>query len=558
MSASGVLFQHGPDTRRDPVDTIVVTGGAGVASIDAAEVRLAAARIAAMAELLRKAAGISGAAWADVAGGDYGFEAGWWYGAGACLEAGVVRRIASETIAAVTSGLRHDADACDLLGWRLLRAAGLYEESEGLVERVVGGLVTAEGYVLGTIAGSTPVVRLLGAAYRAMGHTASGDTSPRALAPGSLLRSGTAPDALAGRRSPDHPQGTRGQGTGEPGGGGWTAGGFGGAVVRGIAPWTDELAYGFAHGLARSGGERPGVPGAAGVLADAVRAAPGRPLGRYARVERVDAAEFTAGPPAWRDRGPETLGKALARVDDLYPRRGAPEATVAVQRLVGPGEATRWMVFVPGTQSAPPAAHPWDGLTDLELVAGHPDQATQAVEAAMADAGVGPREPVVLVGHSLGGIVVTAFASSPDVTARYRIGGVVTAGAPVATFHTPPGVPVLHLETAEEVVSSTDGGSSTENPRTPDRVTVGRSLADSSAAVDRAASGEMSAAHSIRTHARTLDLARESGDVRVVTVADRIESLLRAERAETVFYRAERVTGTDLSRGASTGPAGSP
>jgi hypothetical protein len=435
-------------------------------------------------------------------------------------------RAASGTGGLLTTGLRDRAEAVDLLGWRLLRAAGLYEEAEALVERIVGGLVTAQGFVIGAAAGLPPIVPLLGGAYRAAGGIAAGG--------------GTEGHPDAGRRR--------------------TAGGFGGAVVRGIAPWTDELAYGFGHGLARSTGARPGIPGAAGTLAEAVRAAPPGPLGQDVRLDRVEPSDFAVAPPAWRDRGAGALDEALSRIDDLSPRRGAPEATIAVQRVTGPGDAVSWLVLVPGTQSVTPAAHPWDGLTDLELVAEHPDQVTAAVEAALADAGVGPDEPVVLVGHSLGGIAVTALASRPAFAERHRIGGVVTAGSPVATFRTTPGVPVLHLETAEEIVSAVDGRSSTENPRSPDRVTVGRSLAGSPAAADRAASGDVSAAHSIRTHARTLALARESGDVRVAAVVDRIEPYVRGEHAETTFYRAERAhrAPARVSPGAAPGPAGSP
>ncbi|WP_460701778.1 hypothetical protein [Myceligenerans halotolerans] len=582
-----------PDVPRDPVDNVVVTGGTGVASVDAVEVRLAAARITGAVDSLRRAAALSGAAWADLGGGaaawgPAGFGAvaaapnpadagarlvarssGAWHDAGARHEAGVVpgagigpeaaaafgpeaaaeRRLARDAIEGVASGLRVRADAFDVLGWRLLRAAGLYEEAEGLVERLVGGLVTAEGFVIGAAVGTWPVLRLLGGAYRLTGSPALGSAG-----------SGGVPAAAVGRPSPAESadgHGRRGEAQGGDAGRGWTAGGFGHGVVRGVAPWTDELAYGFGHGLAWSAGaRRPGVPGAAGELAEAVRAAPGDALGQSVRLERVAPEDFAGGAPAWRDHGAGTLEEALGRVDDLYPRRGAPEATIAVQRVTGPGDATSWAVLVPGTQSVPPAAHPWDGLTDLELVAERPDQATQAVEAAMSDAGVGPDEPVVLVGHSLGGIVVTALASRPEFAERYRIGGVVTAGAPTATFRTPPGVPVLHLETAEEVVSAVDGRSSAENPRAPDRVTVGRTLADSSAEADVAASGDTSRAHSIGTHARTLALARESGDVRVADVVGRIEPLLRAERAETAFYRSERAAG--ISPGASPDPAGSP
>lgn len=590
MSRAFAPLRADTEVPRDPADTLVVIGGTGLASIDAAGVRIAAARLADARDGLRQAAGLAGAAWGEVAAGatilapdgfgpagtaDGGRAASgptvWtgvsWHaapGRGAGTAPGPVpgvepfataaRRTACEAIEAVTSGLGVRADALDRLARRLLRAAGLYEEAEGLVERLIGGLVTAEGFVIGAAIGVAPVLDVLGGAYRAAGVLGG------AGVPGGVgVGTGGGP-AGTGRASPgESVDGRRARaGEREDGDHGRTAGGFGGDVVRGVARWTDELAYGFAHGLARSAGERPGVPGAAAALAGATRAAPGPAVGDGVRLERVGAAGFAVAPPAWRDAGAGTIDEALGRVDDLYPRSGAPEGTVAVQRVSGPGGVTTWTVLVPGTQSVLPAAHPWDGLTDLELVAEHPDQVTQAVEEAMSEAGIGPDEPVVLVGHSLGGIAVTALAGRPAFVDRYRIGGVVTAGAPVATFRTAPGVPVLHLETAEEVVSNVDGRSSTENPRTPDRVTVGRTLSDSPAAEDRTASGDTSGAHSVRTHARTLALARESGDVRVAGVVDRIEPFLRGDVAETAFYRAERTTPTSPEPAPSPGPPAQP
>ena len=100
----------------------------------------------------------------------------------------------------------------------------------------------------------------------------------------------------------------------------------------------------------------------------------------------------------------------------------------------------------------------------------------------------------------------------------------------------------MHLATPEELVSHTDGRSGAENPRTRDRVTVVRSLADSLDAGDRAASGDVVRAHAVTTHVRTLDLAIGSGDHRVTAVADRIGAHLTGTPAGTTFYRAERVS----------------
>src|SRR5690606_33476481 len=337
-------------------------------------------------------------------------------------------------------GLAARAELCDLLAWRLLRAAGLYEEAESTARRVVGGIVTA--WSAGTGAG----FGVLGAPGLAgLGALGAAELGGRRLV---APFTGQTTAALSARLDA--------------------------AVTRAVAPYTDEVFAGAGAGVAltRPGlaGGRAGVPGGAAVLAHVAREAPlvGDATDGVT-LTRVDG--FADGRlPDWSGTPAASVQEALARVDDLYPGTGgAPEATLALQKVVGEGGATTWTVLVPGTQSALPAGHPWDGRTDLELMAGQPDGATAAIEQALADAGVGPDEPVTLVGHSLGGIAATALVARPGFAERYRVGGLVTAGAPTGLLGTPPGVPVLHLETPEEVVSATDGRPGAENPRSRDR-----------------------------------------------------------------------------------------
>ncbi|WP_423462876.1 hypothetical protein ACO229_22650 [Promicromonospora sp. MS192] len=491
-----------------PEDTVAVYGGTSLSSAETDSVRGAAARLARVAEDLRAASvrclGVSGdLALPGVGGaGDTGAGAG---GIGASGLASLARDVAR--------CLAERARACDLLAWRLLRAAGLYEEAESTAERLVGGLVTAGTFGTGAALGSLGWLGLAGVG--ALGA---------AEAAGRLGGAG----ATGGALTP-------------------VAGAVAGAATRGLAPWSDEVVAGLGGGVAFAqpgpAGGRPGVAGGAGVLAHVAREVPllgGDDAG--VRLTRLGAEDFASGAvPAWSATGARSVREALARVDDLYPGPGgAPPATIAVQRVTGQDGAVSWTVLVPGTQSALPAGHPWDGRTDVELMAGQPDGATAAIERALADSGVGPDEPVTLVGHSLGGIAAAALVSRAGFTARYRVGGLVTAGAPTGLIPAPPGVPVLHLETPEELVSNTDGRSGAENPRTRDRVTVVRSLQDSADPGDRAASGSLPAAHSVATHVRTLDLALATGDPRVAEVTGRIGPRLAGESMTTSYYRVER------------------
>lgn len=497
-----------PTVPRAPVDTVTVHGGAGVSVVESDAVRRAATRLADAAADLRAAVACCAGAVGDLA------LPGVRPVTGHPLSGPLAQATAAAREAA--RGLTARAELCDLLAWRLLRAAGLYEEAESTAQRAVGGIVTA--WSAGTGAG----FGVLGAAGLAgLGVLGAAELGGRRL---------TAPftGATAPLSSRMHA-----------------------AVTRAVAPYTDEAFAGAGAGVALTrpalAGGRAGVPGGAAVLAHVAREAPlvGDATGGVA-LTRVDG--FADGRlPDWSDTPAASVQEALARIDDLYPGTGgAPEATLAVQQVVGEGGATSWTVLVPGTQSALPADHPWDGRTDLELVAGQPDGATAAIEQALADAGVGPDEPVTLVGHSLGGIAATALVARPGFAERYRVGGLVTAGAPTGLLGTPPGVPVLHLETPEEVVSATDGRSGAENPRGRDRVTVVRSLTASTDPADRAASGSVPDAHAVATHVRTLDVALATGDPRVADVTGRIGRHLAGgtggtgTTATTTYYRVTR------------------
>lgn len=495
-----------------PSDTVAVFGGAGTTAVASDSVRRAAAQVAGAADDLRAAATWCLAASQDVVLPGVALLPDTAFGA-ADARLGPAARALETAAHDAARHLTAHADQCDVLGWRLLRAAGLYEEAESTAERLVSTLVTAGTFGIGAAFGTLGWAGLAGA-----GLLGAGEVAGRL---GGGVLTGGASRAAAG----------------------WAAA----AATRHLASYSDETFAGLGSGVAFAqpglAQGRPGVTGGSGVLAHVARELP--VLGNDdngVRVTRLGPEDFADGAvPAWSGTAARSVQDALTRIDSLYPGAGgAPPGTVAVQKVTGHDGAVSWTVLVPGTQSVLPADHPWDGRTDLELMGGHADGATAAIERALADSGVGPDEPVTLVGHSLGGIAAATLVARPDFTERYRVGGLVTAGAPTSPGATPPGVPVLHLETPEELVSHTDGRSAAENPRTRDRVTVVRSLRDSASASDRAASGDLVRAHAVATHVRTLDLAAGLGDPRVTEVTERIGARLNGPTAGTTFYRAER------------------
>lgn len=157
---------------------------------------------------------------------------------------------------------------------------------------------------------------------------------------------------------------------------------------------------------------------------------------------------------------PHGLADVVQRLSDVNDR--AP-GTIAIASA---GRGAH-VVYLPGTDAL---GLPWDfdpdvrdAQSDLRARAGLDSAYADGVRAALAAAGIGRDDPVVLVGHSLGGMVAVQLAGDPDL----RVVGVVTAGSPVTD--TPPGTPVLSLENRGDVVPLLSGADPVD---TVDHVTV--------------------------------------------------------------------------------------
>jgi pimeloyl-ACP methyl ester carboxylesterase len=170
-----------------------------------------------------------------------------------------------------------------------------------------------------------------------------------------------------------------------------------------------------------------------------------------------------------------------------------PERLVSVGEVVGLGEGlvegrvrvlevdrgegrSAWVVVVPGTQhwNPRPGGNPFDLTTDVRAMVGEPTVAAAgvvlALDLARSRSGRSTDgDPVLLVGHSQGGILAAALASDPGFVARHAVTHVVTTGAPVGAFPIPPGVQVLSVEHASDPVPALD---LTPNPVRPSWVTV--------------------------------------------------------------------------------------
>lgn len=146
--------------------------------------------------------------------------------------------------------------------------------------------------------------------------------------------------------------------------------------------------------------------------------------------------------------------------------------TVEIQTITGPGGDVRHIVYLPGTDDL--ATMPWtqdgdvrDMATNYLLISGQDNAHQQGILQAMQDAGVEPGDPVMLAGHSQGGMAAAAILGEGS---DYNVTNVVTAGSPTAqVLGFPPGTHVLSLEHHGDVVPLLDGE---DNPDSPQQVTV--------------------------------------------------------------------------------------
>ncbi len=155
---------------------------------------------------------------------------------------------------------------------------------------------------------------------------------------------------------------------------------------------------------------------------------------------------------------------------------------VRVVEVPQPDGSAAWVVEISGTQVWDPRAgdNPFDVTTDVRLMAHESTVLAAGVEQALDTAQrlTGrdtTAEPVLLAGHSLGGIVAGGLASSPRFTANHHVTHVVTTGSPIARMPVATGVQVLSLEHRQDPVPRLEGEA---NPDRRDWVTVTRDLDD--------------------------------------------------------------------------------
>lgn len=200
----------------------------------------------------------------------------------------------------------------------------------------------------------------------------------------------------------------------------------------------------------------------------------GERVGLFDDARRVEVlpADFTdVPPPTLPDvRVPTSIEDLVVNQTSLMDLANLdPDSSRLRVVEVPSGSGSRWIVQVPGTQALDGGTNPSDMFTNLYL-SGHQDAALlDAISTVLHQHGVGD-DPVMLVGHSQGGIAATNFAHRGR-EEGFNVTHVVTVGSPIATVPVSRDVQVLALEHTNDVVPRLDGRA---NPDRPNVTTVSR------------------------------------------------------------------------------------
>ncbi|WP_062518267.1 PGAP1-like alpha/beta domain-containing protein [Demequina gelatinilytica] len=247
---------------------------------------------------------------------------------------------------------------------------------------------------------------------------------------------------------------------------------------------------------------------------------------------QVDGPGFSAG-------APRTVEELMGRLEWLGDQGDGRVAIETVTDAAGPHH----LVYIPGTQD--PTlwdASPADVEADLAAVTGEWCDAAQVVVEAMRAHGIGADEPVMLVGHSQGGMI--AAVVSATLSSTYRITQIVTAGSPTGRIALPSSVDALQLENLRDVVPGLDGR---PNPATPTRTTVTHDRRHSAQDDAPDASHTVLQAHGIPGYAQTARLVDGGLDPSTRAWVEGAAPMLAGGRSQIRLYAP--VTGA--SAGAS-------
>ncbi|NEK84672.1 alpha/beta hydrolase [Blastococcus saxobsidens] len=172
---------------------------------------------------------------------------------------------------------------------------------------------------------------------------------------------------------------------------------------------------------------------------------------------------------------PQSVSDLMVALNRRATRSSGEQDQIDVRVLTHADGTRAYIVDIPGTAdwnlpggSVNPQTH--DLGTNVRVLGGDVTTRQEAIAEALRRAGASSSDPVMLVGHSQGGMVAAQAAHDARTPAfDFNVQSVVTAGSPIARADVPPSVQVLALENAHDIVPHLD---SRENDDDPNVTTV--------------------------------------------------------------------------------------
>ncbi|MGP4032996.1 hypothetical protein [Pseudarthrobacter sp. 1C304] len=159
---------------------------------------------------------------------------------------------------------------------------------------------------------------------------------------------------------------------------------------------------------------------------------------------------------------PSSLAQIMGGVTAAYEDggyAGTPDAAVRIT-AVDKGNGPAYIVTIPGTSewNLRSGSNPLDTVGNLASASGTLSTASQAVTMAMRQAGIPDGAPVMLVGHSQGGMTAANLAADPGFRGQFNVTNVLTYGSPIDSTRIPGSVDTLALQHPYDVVPRLDLG----------------------------------------------------------------------------------------------------
>lgn len=251
---------------------------------------------------------------------------------------------------------------------------------------------------------------------------------------------------------------------------------------------------------------------------------------------RIVGVTGDAGPGGAAEKPPQDLGDLLEALHHRNVEADPYEPAQVDVRVVTHADGSRaYIVDVPGTKVWNP---PWQGEdnqflnnlgTNVHVSGGQTTALERGIAEVLEAAGATPDDPVMLVGHSQGGMVATQFAHDAGAGAfDFNVTHVVTAGSPIGNTTVPGDVQVLALENLHDVVPHLDA---TDNPDRPNVTTV---TFDSD-------SGTLAGSHHTDTYLAAAERLDMSTDPSVLAFTDSADQFLSGSTTvDTRMYELTR------------------